>query len=153
GPKRVRTVTIRPDGADPSSRPVSGGSDNSQPGAAPPARAAQPRNNAPAHNGSAPLSLSPQDQGADSAPRPRVAAREPVGTVSSGGYLVQLSSQKTESEAQSSFRALQAKFPNELGDRRVVVRRADLGAKGVVYRTNVGPFASAAEAQQFCANY
>ena len=66
---------------------------------------------------------------------------------------MQLSSQKTESEAQASFRSLQAKFPNELGGRHVVIRRVDLGSKGVVYRTMIGPFASAHEAGQFCANY
>jgi hypothetical protein len=67
--------------------------------------------------------------------------------------VVQLSSQKSESEALSSFRSLQAKFPNELGGRQPIVRRADLGSKGVFYRTLVGPFASAHEASQFCSNY
>ena len=67
--------------------------------------------------------------------------------------MVQLSSQKSEAEAQSSFRSLQAKFPNELSGLQPIVRRADLGSKGVFYRTMVGPFASAHEAGQFCANY
>jgi hypothetical protein len=67
--------------------------------------------------------------------------------------MVQLSSQKSEAEAQSSFRSLQTKFPNELGGLAPVVRRADLGSKGVFFRTMVGPFASAQEASQFCANY
>ena len=67
--------------------------------------------------------------------------------------MVQLSSQKSESEAQTSFRSLQAKFPDELGGRQPIIRRADLGSKGVFYRTLVGPFASAHEASQFCANY
>jgi hypothetical protein len=67
--------------------------------------------------------------------------------------LVQLSSQKTEAEAAASFHSLQAKFPNELGGRRPVIRRADLGSKGVFYRTMVGPFASGQEANEFCANY
>jgi hypothetical protein len=143
-PKKVRTVTIRPDGNDPSGRPVSQTTPSAPRAAAPPRQ-----------NGNAPLSLSPQGQPADSAPRARTAAREPAGgAVSSGGsYVVQLSSQKSEGEAQASFRALQDKFPNELGGRQLIIRRADLGAKGVVYRANVGPFASAGEAQQFCASY
>ena len=66
---------------------------------------------------------------------------------------MQLSSHKTEADAASSFRGLQAKFPNELAGRQVIVRRADLGTKGVFYRTMVGPFASAQEANQFCASY
>ena len=49
-------------------------------------------------------------------------------------YVVQLSSQKTEAEAQASFRSLQAKFPSELGSRQPLIRRADLGSKGVFYR-------------------
>jgi cell division septation protein DedD len=71
----------------------------------------------------------------------------------SDGYMVQLSSQKSEAEAHSSFRGLQARFPNELSGLQPVIRRADLGSKGVFYRTMVGPFASAHEASQFCANY
>jgi cell division septation protein DedD len=68
----------------------------------------------------------------------------------SGNYLVQLSSQKSESEARASFRALQAKFPGQLGSRSPVVRRADLGDKGVYYRALVGPFGSSDEAGRFC---
>jgi len=33
-----------------------------------------------------------------------------------------------------------------------LIKRADLGEKGVVYRAMVGPFASADEATQFCVN-
>jgi cell division septation protein DedD len=69
------------------------------------------------------------------------------------GFMVQLSSQKSEAGAQSSFRSLQAKFPNELSGLQPVIRRADLGSKGIFYRTMVGPFASAHEAVQFCASY
>jgi hypothetical protein len=73
----------------------------------------------------------------------------------SGGrsYVVQISSQTSERDAKAAFRSLQAKFPNELGDQTPIIRRADLGAKGVYYRTNVGPFASVGEARQFCARY
>ena len=85
--------------------------------------------------------------------RPRVAAIPPSAEGAANGFVVQLSSQKTESEAQSSFRSLQAKFPNELGGRQPLIRRADLGSKGVFYRTMIGPFASAQEASQFCATY
>ena len=86
-------------------------------------------------------------------PRARTAAIPPPAESAANGFVVQLSSQKTESEAQSSFRSLQAKFPNELGSRQPIIRRADLGSKGVFYRTMIGPFASAHEASQFCANY
>src|SRR5262249_52430262 len=111
-----------------------------------------------------PISLDPQAQDATTNPpaaRTRSAAAPPpasrAATESSsgsgGGILVQLSSQKTEAEAAASFRSLQAKFPNELGRRQPVIQRADLGSKGVFYRTMVGPFTSSQEAQQFCANF
>ena len=60
--------------------------------------------------------------------------------VSSGGvYAVQVASQRSAAEARTSFRALRAKFPNQLGGREPMVRRTDLGAKGIYYRAMVGP--------------
>ena len=43
-----------------------------------------------------------------------------------------------------------ANFPNVLGSRSPVIKRADLGEKGVYYRAMVGPFGSPDEASQFC---
>jgi cell division septation protein DedD len=57
-----------------------------------------------------------------------------------------------EKEVQSSFRALQAKYPKLLGGPEPMVRRADLGGKGVYYRTMVGPFVSAEQANELCSN-
>jgi cell division septation protein DedD len=157
-PKKVRTVTIRPDGGDMSGKPVT-----SQAASAAQAALAQPpvAKAAPARS-SGPISLDPQSEApAAAATRTRTAAAPPAparaapdATESAGeGFMVQLSSQKSEAEAQSSFRSLQAKFSNELSGLQPVIRRADLGSKGVFYRTMVGPFASAQEAGQFCANY
>ncbi len=69
-----------------------------------------------------------------------------------GGYAVQVSSQRSEAEAQTSFRALQAKFPGQLGGQQPMVRRADLGTKGVYYRALVGPFASMEQAAGVCSS-
>lgn len=69
-----------------------------------------------------------------------------------GGYAVQVTSQRTEAEAQAEFRALKAKFPSQLGSREPLIRRADLGAKGVYYRALVGPFASADQATTMCSS-
>jgi hypothetical protein len=165
-PKKVRTVTIRPDGSDVSGRPAgmappaapgpaaAATTATARPAATPPA----PRATAPApppRSGGTPISLEPQAGEPAAAPpaRARTAAIPPPAETAASGFVVQLSSQKTESEAQSSFRSLQAKFPNELGSRQPIIRRADLGSKGVFYRTMIGPFASAQEASQFCANY
>jgi hypothetical protein len=165
-PKRVRTLTIRPDGNDPSGRPVGTLPPMaSQPPASANARQITPpapRAAAPARSGGGPVSLEaqpwPSDPGTAAAGNARVAAAPPPPRTSpesssAGGFVVQLSSQKTESDARASFRSLQAKFPNELGDRQPIIRRADLGSKGVYYRTMVGPFASVQEASRFCASY
>ena len=172
-PKKIRTVVIHPDASDVSGKPVT-----SQPAAAQAAAAARSNavpavpNAAPAvpkaatasaARNSGPISLEPQPSEPAAAPpaRARTAAAPPPSTRSApeatettaGGFLVQLSSQKSEAEAHSSFRSLQAKFPTELGDLQPIIRRADLGSKGVFYRTLVGPFATAQEASQFCATY
>ena len=163
-PKKVRTVTIRPDGNDASGKPVGMAPPAAQ-GAAATATTATPRpavtppapraGTPPARSSGAPIALEPQagEPAAAQPARPRTAAIPPSAEGAANGFVVQLSSQKTESEAQSSFRSLQAKFPNELGGRQPLIRRADLGSKGVFYRTMIGPFASAQEASQFCATY
>ena len=160
-PKKVRTLTIRPDGGDMSGKPVTGqaAAAAQAPVAQPPAASAPRQAAAPARSGG-PIPLDPQSE-APAATRARTAAAPPASaraapdaTETAGeGFMVQLSSQKSEAEAQSSFRSLQAKFPNELTGLQPIIRRADLGSKGVFYRTMVGPFASAHEAGQFCANY
>ena len=132
-----------------------------------PARTAPP----PPRQTAAPLSLSPGGASA-SAPAPRAPARtappataqrplalattapaaaasEPRATTG-GSVMVQVSSQRSEADAQASFRALQARYPNVFGGRSAVVRRADLGSRGVYYRSMVGPFATGDQAVQFC---
>jgi len=66
------------------------------------------------------------------------------------GYLVQLFSGKSETEARDQFIALQGKYQDLLGNRQPIIRRADLGERGVFYRVQVGPFATSELANQFC---
>jgi hypothetical protein len=167
--KRVRTLTIRPDGEAPSREPTSreptsrtASNNNPPPNATPPRpvpKTAPPRNTGP-------ISLDPQEPAAPPAPRERTAVVAPPATTQSlqppaprapaategtaGGYAVQLSSQRSEAEAQASYRSLQSKFPDQLSDRSVTIRRVDLGAKGIYFRAMVGPFTSSDEASQLC---
>src|SRR5262249_6885100 len=113
-------------------------------------------------NGGGPLSLDPQasasaPQQAPQPPAPRTAAVQSndmaTGTTDTAGRGVQLSSQTSEAEAQASLRALQAKYPSQLGGHSSFVKRVDLGAKGIYYRAMIGPFASASEARQFCSDF
>ena len=66
------------------------------------------------------------------------------------GYAVQVSSERSEIRAQDAFRALQAKYPDQLRGRQAIIRRADLGAAGIHYRALVGPFGSAEKAAKLC---
>jgi hypothetical protein len=160
-PRKIKTFTVPGDQANGIASPV-----NSAP-ATPPlkpaaaaARAAAPARAAPAPvAGNAPLSLSPDaTQPAAPEPRSRVAAVNPApaplqtapGGGGGGGYVVQVSSQRNEADAQASYRALQGKFPTVLGSRAPLIKRADLGEKGIYYRAMVGPFGSPDEASQFC---
>jgi hypothetical protein len=71
-------------------------------------------------------------------------------SVLGGGYAVQVTSERSESSAQAAFRVLQAKYPQQLGGRQAIIRRADLGASGTYYRAVVGPLRSAEEAKRLC---
>ncbi len=68
------------------------------------------------------------------------------------GYAVQVSSQRSEADAQAAFRGLQSKFPSQLGGKQPMIHRVDLGAKGIYFRAMVGPFGTAEEAGQLCAS-
>jgi hypothetical protein len=76
----------------------------------------------------------------------------PPTVASSGGSFVQLSAQKSENAAKSTYHDLQAKFSTIFGKLDPNIQRADLGDKGVYYRLRIGPFASA-EAQKICGSY
>ncbi|MBR1220087.1 SPOR domain-containing protein [Bradyrhizobium sp. U87765 SZCCT0131] len=134
-PRKVRTLSIRPDQPDSGAPPRPA-----------PTRAAAPAPVSAPAAANAPMALTPQ------APT-RTASNAVASTGStglSGGYVVQISSQRSEADAQASYRALQTKFPNVLGSRAPLIKRADLGDKGVYYRAMVGPFGSSDEAGQFC---
>lgn len=156
-PKRVPTIAIRPE---------SYGGANGQPfddapargAAAPPAaRSAFPPAPAARASRDEPLSLNPSAPASEPRPQPR--GREAVPSEprlasippSSGGYMVQVSSQRSEADAQASFKALQEKY-SQLRSRQLVVRRADLGARGIYYRAMVGPFGSSEEANSLCSS-
>jgi hypothetical protein len=159
-PRKIKTLSVRGDQPDGAAAAATSPEPSAVKSAAA-TRAATLRNppvptaaaNANASTANAPLSLSPQ--AAQPVPvaetRTRVATNTPEPSASSGGgYLVQVSSQKNEADAHASYRVLQGKYPSVLGSRSPVIRRADLGGKGVYYRAMVGPFGSREEALQLC---
>jgi len=179
-PKKVRTVTIRANqpnnAADASAQPAATPAAPPRNAARPVSPA--PKASAPPAGANAPLSIIPGSENEVAVPAPvrtrtPVAASAPVAlasaeptnngeptntvasgaaTASAGGYAVQVTSQHSEADAQASFKALQSKFPTQLGSRQAIIRRADLGAKGVYYRALVGPFGSADEAAGLCSS-
>ena len=154
-PRKIKALTVKGDAAENGGIPAGAAAPAKPDPAARSASAptAPVERNPSAADANAPLTLSPQPA-SDPAPPIRLAATNAVQTAPSagGGYLVQVSSQKNEADAQASYRALQNKFPAALGSRPPVIKRADLGDKGVYYRTMVGPFGSTEEAAQFCGN-
>ena len=158
-PRKIKALTVKGDAAENGGIPAGAAApakpDPAVRSASAPTAPAQRNPSAANAGANAPLTLSPQSAPAsDPAPPTRLAATNAVQTAPSagGGYLVQVSSQKNEADAQVSYRALQNKFPAALGSRPPVIKRADLGDKGVYYRTMVGPFGSTEEAAQFCGN-
>jgi hypothetical protein len=121
---------------------------------------ARPQQQAAA-GGNAPLSLTPEGDAAPARPMrtastaaqqqpARIAPQQAEASAGGSGTYVQVSSQRSEAEAQAAFRGLQGKYPNQLGGRSVVVKSVTLGDKGTYYRALVGPFASGGEAAQLC---
>ncbi|MCX5480340.1 SPOR domain-containing protein [Kaistia geumhonensis] len=177
GPRKVRTVVVKPDGTIVSSEAAPRGASD----AAPTATATVP-DNAPLPASDAPPSMAANDvapagssdtapvasakdnsqlqppaapQPAETAvaaaptvaPEPPAAASAPPVT---GGFVVQVTSQRSEQAAAAAFKNLQNKFPSVLGGRTPDIAKADLGAKGVYYRARVGPMATRDEAVRFC---
>jgi hypothetical protein len=65
---------------------------------------------------------------------------------------VQVTSQRSEADAEAAFRALQGKYPQQLGGRKAMIRRVDLGPKGIYFRALVGPLASDEQAIALCSS-
>jgi sporulation related protein len=170
-PRKVHTVIIRTDQMGSATADASAAPETPPAAPAPaPVRTAPPRAvvqqarpaPAPRVEANGPLSIVPDQNGGAPAPaRVRTAlARpaepspteraEPAPAAAGGGYAVQVTSQRSEADAQAEFKTLRSKFPTQLGGRTPIIRRADLGAKGVYYRALVAPFASMEQATGMC---
>jgi hypothetical protein len=152
-PHKVQTVTIPAEGAAPVPTP------------APPRTPASRGTAAQAPAQPTPLPVAPRSPATPSPPQagqggplsrqvasaaqppPRAAARAEAAS----GYYVQVSAQRSEEEAQSSFRGIQEKYENLLGGHEPVIRRKDLGSKGIFFGAQVGPF-SRESAVELCEN-
>jgi hypothetical protein len=66
------------------------------------------------------------------------------------GYLVQINSQRSEAAAWAAWDKLQDKHGKLLRGREAIVQKADLGAKGIVYRLRIHALPSKDEASNLC---
>ncbi len=185
-PRKVKTLTVRPDGtleaASPRQKVVK----------APPAQAAprgsvpdgtvamtfpQPLSSKPTVSASAPapapapavktvtpsapapvaatpppVQKPPVPSAVAPAPAPQQIASAPASApaVSGGKYVVQVASRKSQTDALAAFADIQQKYPRLLSGYRPIIKRADLGNKGVWYRLNVGPVESKKVASSLC---
>jgi cell division septation protein DedD len=73
----------------------------------------------------------------------------PSRATETGGFVVQLSAQRSEADAQAAFRTLQGKY-SVLNGRDPLIRRKDLGERGIFFAAQVGPFGVKSEADQLC---
>jgi hypothetical protein len=157
-PKRIRTVPIKPQqGTEaPAQRNTRSASPAAQPDQADQAQAPL----ALAPTGSVPprqtarqahAALAPAETGTGGSPFPTPLPSSAPSAPASGPYAVQVTSQRSEADAQASYRSLQQQFPSVLGNRQPLIRRADLGERGTYYRAQI-PFSSQSAANEFCSS-
>ncbi|KRE15026.1 hypothetical protein ASE63_17425 [Bosea sp. Root381] len=167
-PRRVRTVTIRPDGtpAPPPNSDASytNGTLPNTTGSAPAVRPgaidtamAQPRPRpavaaeqlkvqervaapAPATTPAATPYRVANAPAAAQAPAAPAAPATAALRSGTGDFVVQLAAPGSESEARATFAALQRKYPGQLTGQAPIVRKTELAGGKTVYRLRVGPY-------------
>lgn len=145
GPRRVKTLVVRPDGsvmqpevpAQTAEAAPAAAEDVETTAATPAAPAQMP---VPA----ADPAPAPQQVAAAAAP---AAAEKPAAPTK---YVVQVGSKKNQTEALATFADMQQKYPTLLANYRPMVQKADLGAKGTWYRLRIGPIADKTAASKLC---
>lgn len=160
GPRKVKTMVVRPDGSvmpPPAEAAAPADAMAAAPAAAPAAMpvpdaaaamAAVPMPAAPAAASAAPAAAAPEAPAATEPAPQQVAAATPAAAPSK--YAVQLGAQKSQTEALASFADIQQKNPTLLANYRPMVSKADLGAKGTLYRLRIGPIDGKTAADKLC---
>ncbi|WP_306223934.1 SPOR domain-containing protein [Bosea beijingensis] len=168
-PRKVRTVSIRPDGT-PAQNPVV--VDSNQPiatGSAPTRSIANQATN-PAPQRQVPtVAAAPKVQErattppaattpvaptrlASAAPAPAAAPPAPATAAvraGTGDFVVQLGAPGSDAEARATFAALQRKYPQQLGGQAPIIRKTELAGGKTVFRLRVGPY-SREDATSMC---
>jgi hypothetical protein len=159
-PVRVATTSITVDdagGGTPGAAPPAAPAPEAAAAAAPvgtEATAAEPPAAPAAEEAVPPVSEPAAEPAVAADPPAEVASVAPAETQAaapvSGGYVVQVSSQRSMAEAQSSLAAAKQRFSSIIGNLPSDVQEADLGEKGIYYRARVGGWETRAEAVEVC---
>jgi hypothetical protein len=88
---------------------------------------------------------------ASSVAQPQTAKAPPAALSASGHLVVQIAALRSEDAASASWKRLAAQAPELFQGVKMDVQRADLGAKGAVFRLRAGYFGDRRAADSFCA--
>ncbi|ESR23540.1 hypothetical protein N177_3608 [Lutibaculum baratangense AMV1] len=67
-----------------------------------------------------------------------------------GSYVVQVSSTRSEADAERSAASVRDRYSSVLSGHQTAVERADLGDKGIYYRVSIGPLSDSSSAGTLC---
>jgi cell division septation protein DedD len=149
GPRRVKTMVVRPDGSLMESEAAPAAEAPATPEAQPQATAAMPAPVAPQQATPAQSPPAPEPK-PEAKPAQQTAAVAPQAAAAPTKYVVQVASKKNQTEALASFADMQQKYPSLLGSYKPIVQKADLGTKGVWYRLRLGPISDKTSASKLC---
>jgi hypothetical protein len=166
-PRKVRTVSIRPDGT-PAQNPIA--VDSNQPiatGSAPSrslaGQALNPAPQRPAPTAAVAPKVQERATTPPAATTPaaptRLASAAPAAVppapataavrAGTGDFVVQLGAPGSDAEARATFAALQRKYPQQLSGQSPIVRKTELAGGKTVFRLRVGPY-SREDATSMC---
>jgi cell division protein FtsN len=119
---------------------------------APPPAPQQAARPAPAPAPAAPAQPQRSDPQQVAAVAPRAPAPAQTRPAATGGFVVQVTSQRSEADARAAYAHLQKRFPQVLGPYQASIQTATVGDRGTYYRVRVGPFGSSTDASTVCNN-
>lgn len=101
-----------------------------------------------------PVETRPSESRPAAVNRPPV-TRPSVSTTATGNsdWVVQVASTRSQVDADNVWSTIQRKFPSLVSGTYADVKRADLGDKGIYYRTRVAGLADKSAAQSLCASF
>jgi hypothetical protein len=148
-PKRVRTMKIRPDGTVEPNTPVGPLPLNANPNSLEPETNVAPPT--PRPNSQIPQRQQQSSLGPQLAPPTAPPTNPAIAPATSGNYVVQVASHKTQDEAQAAWNNLRDQYGSIFNGRNADIRRVDLGDRGTFYRAMVGPM-NRDQANALCQN-